>query len=94
MAPGVNRRDAMKLGAGVGAGVALTDWALADKPSRDTEADDPRLKPIILTQPPGIDEDHTVGWAVERENGGRGFGFTGGHFYENWWDENFGDQTW
>ena len=46
MAPGVNRRDAMKLGAGVGAGVALTDWALADKPSRDTEADDPRLKPI------------------------------------------------
>ncbi|GIS63694.1 MAG: hypothetical protein CM1200mP2_59190 [Planctomycetaceae bacterium] len=29
MAPGVNRRDAMKLGAGVGAGVALTDWALA-----------------------------------------------------------------
>ena len=48
---------------------------------------DPRLKPIILTQPPGIDEDHTVGWAVERENGGRGFGFTGGHFYENWWDE-------
>jgi hypothetical protein len=23
-------------------------------------------------------------WAVERKNGGRGFGFTGGHFHDNW----------
>ena len=23
-------------------------------------------------------------WAYERENGGKGFGFTGGHFHENW----------
>jgi len=23
-------------------------------------------------------------WAYERENGGRGFGFTGGHFHHNW----------
>lgn len=28
-------------------------------------------------------------WAAERENGGRGFGFTGGHFHKNWGDENF-----
>lgn len=27
-------------------------------------------------------------WAYERENGGRGFGFTGGHFYENWGDND------
>ena len=28
-------------------------------------------------------------WAVERPDGGRGFGFTGGHFHDNWGDENF-----
>jgi type 1 glutamine amidotransferase len=28
-------------------------------------------------------------WAFERENGGRGFGFTGGHYHKNWADENF-----
>jgi len=30
-----------------------------------------------------------VAWASERENGGRGFGFTGGHFHRNWADDNF-----
>jgi len=30
-----------------------------------------------------------VGWASERDGGGRGFGFTGGHFHHNWADENF-----
>lgn len=29
-----------------------------------------------------------VGWAFERPNGGRGFGFTGGHFHKNWGNEN------
>ena len=28
-------------------------------------------------------------WAVERKNGSRGYGFTGGHFHDNWGDENF-----
>lgn len=28
-------------------------------------------------------------WAVEREDGGRGFGFTGGHFHKNWGNDNF-----
>jgi hypothetical protein len=28
-------------------------------------------------------------WAVERPEGGRGFGFTGGHNHDNWGDENF-----
>jgi type 1 glutamine amidotransferase len=28
-------------------------------------------------------------WCVERQDGGRGFGFTGGHFHKNWGDENF-----
>ena len=26
----------------------------------------------------------TTAWAYERPNGGRGFGFTGGHFHKNW----------
>jgi hypothetical protein len=28
-------------------------------------------------------------WAVERPDGGRGVGFTGGHFHKNWQDDNF-----
>ena len=27
-------------------------------------------------------------WAVERPDGGRGFGFTGGHFHLNWGNDN------
>jgi hypothetical protein len=33
--------------------------------------------------------EETMMWAVERADGGRGFGFTGGHFHVNWADENF-----
>jgi type 1 glutamine amidotransferase len=28
-------------------------------------------------------------WAVERPDGGRGFGFTGGHYHDNWANDNF-----
>ncbi len=30
-----------------------------------------------------------MAWAIERAGGGRGFGFTGGHFHWNWGDPNF-----
>jgi enterochelin esterase family protein len=30
-----------------------------------------------------------VAWAYEREGGGRGFGFTGGHVHWNWGNDNF-----
>jgi type 1 glutamine amidotransferase len=30
-----------------------------------------------------------MAWAYERPDGGRGFGFTGGHYHKNWGDENF-----
>ena len=30
-----------------------------------------------------------MAWATEREDGGRGFGFTGAHFHWNWADPNF-----
>ena len=32
--------------------------------------------------------EHTM-WAVERPDGGRGFGFTGAHYHRNWGNENF-----
>jgi len=50
---------------------------------------DPRLKPILTTAIPGESQEQTVAWAVERNGGGRGFGFTGGHFFENWGVEEF-----
>jgi type 1 glutamine amidotransferase len=51
---------------------------------------DPRLK-LILQVPAlsSVPEDQTVAWAVERKNGGRGFGTTTGHYYENWRNENY-----
>ena len=51
--------------------------------------DDSRITPIIKSRPPGEKEAFTVGWAVQRKNGGRSFGFTGGHYYDNWWNADF-----
>ncbi|HZO83911.1 MAG TPA: ThuA domain-containing protein [Verrucomicrobiae bacterium] len=50
---------------------------------------DSRLKSAVITRPPNEKQDFAVGWAVERKDGGRGFGFTGGHFYKNWWSPDF-----
>jgi hypothetical protein len=33
--------------------------------------------------------DEIMMWAVERPDGGRGFGFTGGHFHQNWANDDF-----
>jgi type 1 glutamine amidotransferase len=30
-----------------------------------------------------------LAWAIQRPDGGRGFGFTGGHYHKNWGNENF-----
>ncbi len=30
-----------------------------------------------------------LAWVAERPDGGRGFGFTGGHYHNNWGDDNF-----
>ncbi|HLY19038.1 MAG TPA: ThuA domain-containing protein [Bryobacteraceae bacterium] len=47
--------------------------------------DDKRMVPILTTMlPKGAPQQETVAWAVERDDGGRGFGFTGGHFHHNW----------
>jgi type 1 glutamine amidotransferase len=45
---------------------------------------DPRLRPILLGSLPGVAKEQVVAWAVQRQDGGRGFGFTGGHYYDNW----------
>lgn len=37
-----------------------------------------------LVRVPIEEESETVAWAWERPDGGRSFGFTGGHFHENW----------
>jgi len=34
-------------------------------------------------------QDEIMMWCVDRPDGGRGFGFTGGHYHQNWGDENF-----
>lgn len=41
-----------------------------------------QITPLIKVQIE--EEDHTVGWAWERPDGGRSFGFSGLHFHENW----------
>ena len=47
--------------------------------------DDKRLIPILTTMlPKDTPEQETVAWVVERTDGGRGFGFTGGHYHRNW----------
>ncbi|MFO0946249.1 MAG: LamG-like jellyroll fold domain-containing protein [Planctomycetota bacterium] len=50
---------------------------------------DARWTPILKTPIPGKEADQVVAWCVQRQGGGRGFGFTGGHFHANWGVENF-----
>lgn len=33
-------------------------------------------------------QPETTMWTIERADGGRGFGFTGGHFHDNWANDN------
>src|SRR5207249_573069 len=46
---------------------------------------DNRVTPILTAMlPKEAPHNETLAWAVERADGGRGFGFTGGHFHSNW----------
>ena len=46
---------------------------------------DPRVTPVLTTMlPQDAPQREVVAWACERADGGRGFGFTGGHFHRNW----------
>jgi type 1 glutamine amidotransferase len=45
---------------------------------------------LAVPQLPGREPDgRWVAWAVEREDGGRGFGTSCGHFYDNWKNDGF-----
>jgi type 1 glutamine amidotransferase len=47
--------------------------------------DDKRFTPILTTMlPKNAPNKETIAWAVERADGGRGFGFCGAHFHSNW----------
>ena len=51
---------------------------------------DPRLVPILRV--PDLAKDpqgQVVAWAVQRQDGGRGFGTTMGHFYRNWKNDDY-----
>ena len=37
----------------------------------------------------GIGKPQTLMWGIERKDGGRGVGFTGGHYHRNWSIDNF-----
>ena len=64
---------------------------------------DPEMKgvtPILKATPPdgtrGTEDakahpgrEEIMAWAFDRLDGGRSFGFTGGHYHDNWGDENF-----
>ena len=72
-----------------GDGVTFTPILVA-KPG-----DDVRKGPYVHPKGP---YDHIVAasgrpeammWAIERPDGGRGFGFTGGHFHDNWGNDDF-----
>jgi type 1 glutamine amidotransferase len=58
------------------------------------------IKPLLVATPPDrtrrtdAAKSHpgraeVVAWAIERPDGGRGFGFTGGHTHANWGNDNF-----
>ncbi|WP_162136303.1 ThuA domain-containing protein [Zavarzinella formosa] len=49
---------------------------------------EPKATPILNVEI-GKEGLQTVGWALERANGGRGVGFTGGHFFDNWRNDSY-----
>ncbi|MCS1408603.1 MAG: hypothetical protein M2R45_01779 [Verrucomicrobia subdivision 3 bacterium] len=60
-----------------------------------TPSDEVRNGPYIYPKGPyphiqaASGRKETVMWAYQREDGGRGFGFTGGHRHVNWRNDNF-----
>ncbi|MBN1845176.1 MAG: ThuA domain-containing protein [Sedimentisphaerales bacterium] len=51
---------------------------------------DKRLVPILTgLLPEAAGGPEILAWAIERQDGGRGFGFTGGHYHANWKIEPF-----
>lgn len=55
-----------------------------------SRAKDPKRgsNPAVMAAVEAGEAQH-VAWAYERKDGGRGFGFTGGHFHQNWQNDAF-----
>jgi type 1 glutamine amidotransferase len=62
---------------------ALPPPATLSRPD-GSHSGNPAVRAAIARQ-----EVQHVAWAAEREDGGRGFGFTGAHWHWNWADPNF-----
>jgi len=58
-------------------------------PSTLTRPDDAHAGNPSVRQAIANGEEQHMAWAIQRPDGGRGFGFTGGHFHRNWQDDNF-----
>lgn len=50
-----------------------------------THSNNPAVREAVITRK----EMQTLAWAFDRPDGGRGFGFTGGHMHKNWQNDNF-----
>ena len=50
--------------------------------------DKKNIIPLITFDPEKKDWEKVVGWATERPDGGRGVGYTGGHYFKNFEDRN------
>ncbi len=61
--------------------------AKPDDKTREGDSSAPRGPYPHIVAAKGRDE--VLAWAVERPDGGRGFGFTGAHTHNNWGDSNF-----
>ncbi|MFN3161592.1 MAG: family 16 glycoside hydrolase [Rubinisphaera brasiliensis] len=65
---------------------------LSAMPPRETlnrkdgpHSNNPHVREAVLVRK----EEQHVGWAYERDNNGRAFGFTGGHWHVNWQHDDF-----
>ncbi|MEX2601009.1 MAG: ThuA domain-containing protein [Balneolaceae bacterium] len=65
----------------------LSDLPPEESLSRDDgpHSGNPDVREAVLER----EEPQHVAWAFERPNGGRGFGFTGGHYHWNWGVDEF-----
>jgi type 1 glutamine amidotransferase len=61
--------------------------AVPDEEARAGKTSSPRGPYKHIVDAKGREE--ILAWAVERPDGGRGFGFTGAHAHKNWGDPNF-----
>jgi type 1 glutamine amidotransferase len=61
--------------------------AKPDDQTREGTSSSPRGPKQVILEAKGRNE--VLAWAVERADGGRGFGFTGAHAHKNWGDPNF-----